>query len=164
MNRIQAMLARHIREHGVVIQFVFATEEHPGPTFAYTIGMTDIGAPELIVFGFPQELAGGLMNHLFNEMRTCNMPRDLEKIEDLMSVPLLLESIDSEVAGEYAVQADVYYAQRERKPVFKQILWPDEKGCYPYEKGFDRELKDIQPYLGNKGKRLDLGDESLSPH
>lgn len=164
MNRIQAMLAKVIREHGMAIQFVFATEEEPGPNFAYTIGMTDIGAPELIVFGFPQQLAGGVMNHLFNEMRTCQLQRDLDKVEDLLSVPLLLESIDSDVASEFTVQAEVYYEQRGRKPVYKQMLWPDEQGIYPNQKGFDKALREVQPYLGNKNKRIDFDHESLSLH
>jgi hypothetical protein len=161
---IQEKINENVEQHGFHLQYVFADENTP--SFIYTIGMTNIGAPELIIFGLPPEAVGGPLNQLFNEIRMHNRPTDEKKLADLWSVTMLLEAVDKDVAGEYTVQFDEYYLDKNTKPVYKQILWPDTNGKYPHQHGFDEKYRASQPYIGKRHPRLDddCGVEYSSLH
>jgi hypothetical protein len=163
-SRIQQMIADNIEKFGLHVQYVFATEDTP--SFIYTIGMTDIGAPELLMFSLPPEAVHGCINELYQEMRMGHRPKDASRITDLWSVPMILESVDSQDAAEYTVQADEYYRGKGLKPVYKQMVWPDAHGKYPHQHGFDPKLRASQPYLGKRHPRLDddCGAEYFSRH
>ena len=60
----QARLRETIREYGWAIQAVHAVPERRRPPFAYTVGLTRFGHPELVVFGLHQNLAAQLLNAL----------------------------------------------------------------------------------------------------
>lgn len=163
-SRIQQAIAENIKNYGLHVQYVFASEDKP--SFIYTIGMTNIGAPELLVFSLPPEAVAGAMNHLYQEMRMCHRPKDAETITDLWPVKMILESVDSQDAAEYTIQADEYYRGKGVKPVYKQLVWPDANGKYPHQYGFDKKLRAAQPYLGKRHPRLDddCGAEYFSLH
>lgn len=154
MNPIQMMLSRTIEQYGMAIQFVFPTEEHPGHHFAYTIGMTDIGQPELILFGCPQEVVGHVFNVMFAGIKEGAIPRDLDKIDDVLGVPLLAHKTTTTEASKYAVQCLEYYHRRGKQPEFKQLLWPDANGVYPHQDGFDEKYKQQQPYIACESSEL----------
>ena len=125
-GRIRKMITQNIERFGLHVQYVFASEDTP--SFIYTIGMTDIGAPELLMFSLPPEAVHGCINELYQEMRLGHRPKDASRITDLWSVPMILESVDSQDAAEYTVQAEAYYRAKGLKPVYKQMVWPDAHG------------------------------------
>ncbi|MBD8088759.1 DUF4262 domain-containing protein [Pseudomonas fluorescens] len=146
-NPIQRMIQDNVNEHGLAIQFVFPTKEHPGPSFAYTIGMTDIGQPELLMFGLPHNLAGMVFNQIHAQIKAGSMTGEEDSIDELLSVPLLVHSADDTQAAQYTVQCHQYYLGTDKKPVFKQLLWPDTNGVYPHQVGYEEKFKEIQPYV-----------------
>lgn len=152
-NKIQQMITQNIEQYGLHVQYVFASEDTP--SFIYTIGMTDIGAPELLMFSLPPEAVQGCINQMYQEIRMSQRPKNADRITDLWSVPMILESVDSQDAAEYTVQAEEYYRGRGVKPVYKQMVWPDTNGKYPHQHGFDPKFKAAQPYLGKRHPRLD---------
>ena len=60
----QAWLRETIREHGWAIQAIYADPDRRRPPFAYTVGLTRFGHPELVVFGLSQNPAARLLNAL----------------------------------------------------------------------------------------------------
>ncbi|WP_390897517.1 DUF4262 domain-containing protein [Pseudomonas taiwanensis] len=76
---------------------MFASEDTP--SFIYTIGMTDIGAPELLMFSLPPQAVFEAISHLYQEMRMGHRPKDADRITDLWSVSMILESVNNEDAA-----------------------------------------------------------------
>lgn len=148
MSYAQEMIRDRLKKHGLAIQFTFPTEEGQGPRFAYTIGMTDIGHPELLVIGLPDELAGLVFNQVHNELRTGQRTGRELMIEKILSVPLLVHATDPGKSCAYTIQGDEHYRIRGLRPVYSQLIWPDPAGIYPHQEGFDEDMKQIQPYLG----------------
>mgnify|MGYP003467356498 CR=1 FL=1 len=163
-RRIRAMITSNIASAGLHIQHVMGSEE--SPPFSYTIGMTNIGAPELIVFGLPPQAVHGAIMEYFNELRMCHRPKDGHRIQDLWSVTMLLESVENNEAAVYTVQADAYFEDKGKKPTYKQMLWPDQNGKYPHQRGFNPDYKPSQPYIAKRRPRLDDDHsvESFSLH
>jgi hypothetical protein len=64
-----------IRKHGWAIQAVSAEPDERIPSFAYTIGLTELGHPELLAFGLTQRNAGSLLNGLGNRVRDGGIRR-----------------------------------------------------------------------------------------
>ncbi|AYG47773.1 DUF4262 domain-containing protein (plasmid) [Pseudomonas sp. Leaf58] len=161
---IQEAITQNIEKYGLHVQYVFASEDTP--SFIYTIGMTDIGAPELLVFSLPPQDLYEAISQLYHEMRMGQRPKDSDRITDLWSVPMILESVDREDAAQYTLQAEAYYRGKGVKPVYKQMVWPDTHGKYPHQYGFDKTLRASQPYLGKRHPRLDddCGVEYFSHH
>lgn len=158
-ERFQAQISLNIARHGIHIQPVMASEHNP--SYVYTTGMTNLGAPELIVFGLSPQNIAPVLQQIFHEIRLGGRPVNQDKIQDLLTVTLLLHEADQAVAAEFAGQGHTYLEMQNLKPVYKQMLWPDESGKYPHEAGFDKKFKASQPYLGKADPRLvnaqDLG-------
>lgn len=148
MSYTQEMIRDRVEKFGLAIQFAFPTEEGQGPRFAYTIGMTDIGHPELLVIGLPDELAGLVFNQVHDELRTGQRSGTELVIEKILSVPLQVHATDPGKSSTYTIQGDEYYRIRGLKPVYSQLIWPDPAGVYPHQDGFDEDMRQIQPYLG----------------
>lgn len=152
-ERFQANIALNVARNGIHIQSIMASEECP--SYVYTVGMTNIGASELIIFGIaPQSIAPVLMQ-IFHEIRMGGRPANQDSIHDLLAVSLLLHEVQRSVAAEFTGQGDVYLENQNLKPTYRQMLWPDEKGKYPHEAGFDSKFKASQPYIAKAKPRLD---------
>jgi hypothetical protein len=158
------MITSNIASHGLHIQHVMGSEE--SPPFTYTIGMTNIGAPELIVFGLPPEVVHGAIMEYFNQLRMCHRPKDGATIQGIWDVTMLLETVESDEAAAYTVQANAFFEDKGKTPAYKQMLWPDENGKYPHQRGFNLDYRPSQPYIAKRRPRLDddYGVESFSLH
>lgn len=108
-------IAAMIREHGQFVMAVMGDDESPG--FAYTIGRTERGQPELLVFATNfddlMEL-GGLLNYLGpRDVQDGHLiaHRDGEVVfaaADLSNFPELLAHAHEDLV----VQADHYYGRQ----------------------------------------------------
>ena len=163
-RRIQATIHQNVEQHGLHIQYVFADENTP--SFIYTIGMTNLGAPELIMFGLPPEAVHDAINQFFQEISLQARPKDEKSISDLWSVTMLLEEVDACVASEYTIQCEQYFQGTGKRPKYKQMVWPDEAGKYPNQKGFNKKFEDVQPFIGRRQPRLidEIDDAGPSLH
>lgn len=156
-RRFQADIDRSIAQTGIHIQPILPSDENP--PYVYTVGMTLIGAPELIVFGLPPQVAASMIHKMFAEMRMGNRPKNQKDIIDLASVPLRLENVSRSAVDEFTGQGDAYLVSHGHRPKYQQLMWPDEQGIFPNEKGFDERYRATQPYLGKK--TMSIENESL---
>lgn len=118
-----------IAEHGWMIQGVFPTEADPGVEFAYTVGLTVAGLPELVISGLPLELAGTLLNDAArHSMGSEVKPGDV--LNNIASVPFKVIA---------APKAPVNLARHLYSPdtvLALQLVWPDDQGSYPGDAGW----------------------------
>lgn len=147
MNPIQSMIHENVSKYGLAIQYIFPTSEEDGPAFIYTVGLTNLGLPEWIVFGLSPDLMMPIINQMFAEIKAGERDATKSEFDDVASVVFRNEAVHLSHAKEYAVQCMEYYRGTRHKPTFNQLVWPDEKGLFPDQEGFSERFKKHQPYL-----------------
>lgn len=124
-----------IAAHGFVVQGVFPPvgSVHPEPPFAYTIGMTPAGLPELAISGLPAREAHVVLSlavklHLAQEFTVGS-----EVVLKELNRPLLARDgsrlcvgIGEEIYGEGALRV-------------VQLVWASDDGEYPDDNGWDNQ-------------------------
>jgi hypothetical protein len=116
-----------ILEHGWFLQAVEG-EDHRNPPFAYTVGLSRLGHPELIAFGMHPECAHAAVEPL---VRQVLAGRRFDEGDDLTAVyddlpPELLRFPDS--STHLFVANDLYRAPGRPPVPALQVFWPSEIG------------------------------------
>ncbi|WP_079458625.1 DUF4262 domain-containing protein, partial [Pseudomonas aeruginosa] len=72
---------------------------------AYTMGLSDQGLPELLLFGIGGEPAMEILNAAADMLRRGELPVDVP-VEKLLNLPIVVKAVPPEAAAEYIVQAN----------------------------------------------------------
>ena len=135
---VDEMIFRCVEEHGWSVTGVIADEHQPG--WAYSVGVWHTARlPELCVFGLPFEVMGHAINEVASRARDGTRFDAHSPIEGVLEPgPLVLRPVHPSWAGTslFAV-ANRFY----RRPLeFQQLVWPDERGRFPWEAGRSRSI------------------------
>lgn len=133
------MVADKIATYGWFIQGVEKDRWRPG--FAYTVGLTPLGHPELLVTGMKPRAAAGLLNGIAHH-QVCHdgsalVPGDRQPLRDGMAI----EIVDVAEPTVHLVMARELYGTDIRAV---QLVYADDRGRWPWEVGF----RGNQPVLG----------------
>lgn len=126
--------------HGWAVQGV---ERHRDrPPWAYTVGLTEAGLPELVVTGMGLAEACDLLNDVAHHVVHAEPPVPGERIP-FEGGPLV------EVVRLNTPEAHLHTAVALFGPGVRalQLVWADDRGHWPWERGF-RGLRGGQPVLG----------------
>lgn len=131
---------RHlIKEHGWMVQGVFPTEQDPGVAFAYTIGLTAAGLPELLISG---NIGMDVTVHLLNDLAKMHLREEIKPGDEVAGIANVVFHV-AECGPDVEVQqARNHYGDKVR---VIQIIWPDKEGRYPGDEGFADGRDDAQP-------------------
>jgi hypothetical protein len=120
----------------------------PGPAeapYAYTVGLTAVAAPELIIAGLDHVVAHVLLNDAAQRVH-----RQGARWSHRHQVPDLLAGYDAVVidgTGHDLIHPGTAYARYGAAMVrLQQIVWPDPDGHFPWESGY-RYPATVQPLL-----------------
>lgn len=98
------------------------------PGFAYTVGLTTTGNPELAIFGLPATLARDLLNQVADRLILGESIRSGDRLEDVIGNGLSLAVVEMTDLSELGVVAAVYgHADHAL-----QLVWPDLAGRMPW--------------------------------
>jgi hypothetical protein len=142
-------LIADVREHGCHLMSVFGTESTQ--PFTYSIGLfLNYEHPEIIVFGLPGNKAGPIINGVRDLVQAgtrFDAGSTSDEILQRHSVTFL--EVEDEQYGDHLGFALWFYRSLlpETFPCL-QLVWPDKKGLFPWQRDFDGSLKDLQPLLG----------------
>ncbi len=128
-----------IRGHGWAVQFV-ESEKRP---FAYTIGLHDLGLPELLMTGLPPRTVHRVLNsiaHLMVDDGTVLAPAMHIDYEDRF----LIEVVEVEHPDVHLKFAIALCGPQIRA---LQLVWADDRGRWPWEPGWGYGRR-RQPVLG----------------
>jgi hypothetical protein len=139
---VLAELHRLIDEHGWATRHVGAGTETGQAAFSYTVGLTAMGHPEVIVTGLPFDHAQTFLNNIGSDVRDGKQFRPGFATEDLTGpgTPVVFIAVE-DTSGLTAV--DQVYGS---VPAV-QMVWPDSAGHLPWVPGY-RNQPDAQPLLG----------------
>lgn len=152
MNALLAHVRSLIKAHGWAVQGVFDNDD-PAKNFAYTVGLTEAGLPELWVATLSPVQGGALLN--------ATVKTVLERFADVVSegeldvewsVPVRLRGPVSAEEAEANAATALY--PHPRVVSVMQVLWPDTEGRFPGDDGYD-EVGFPQRVLSYRG--VDVG-------
>ena len=146
LDYLQEVALPTIREHGWLVQAVGGSRSRA--PFAYTVGLTEAGLPELLVTGLPALRSAELLNAAaFHYLHADPVPRHGEHLcwrglpcTELVDVP----HPEAHVYVAMNLFGDDVRAQ--------QLVWLDDRGCWPWERGH-RASRGGQPVLGPRAVR-----------
>ena len=139
----------HMRDliacHGWAVQGVERDGIHPA--WAYTVGLTPAGRPELVVTGMSLRRATRLLNDVASHVLHAAAPRPGEQIP-LLGGPLI-EIVEVEEPAAHLVTAVEIYGPRIRA---LQLVHADDLHRWPWEARY-RGVRGGQPVLGVRAPR-----------
>jgi hypothetical protein len=112
------------------------------PPWAYTVGLTPHGRPELVVTGLPLARATALLNDVAAHVLHAAAPRPGEQIP-LRGGPVI-EIVGVAEPAAHLLVATEFYGPRVRA---LQLVHADDRGRWPWEVGY-RGVRGGQPVLG----------------
>jgi hypothetical protein len=129
-------------------------EENNAPAYAFSIGhFHKQNHPEIIVIGLKLEVANKLLNVVALNIIDGDEIEPFKKYESFIDeLTVSFVPIDIEFYGEYLGYANWYYEKLSKPYPVLQMVWPDKKGIYPWEDGYDDNFLEIQPILVNSSK------------
>lgn len=132
-----------IRDHGWAVQFV---EDEKRP-FAYTIGLHDLGVPELLISGVSPGGATHVLNSVARRMIGDGMVLAPAMRIDCQDGPLIavIEVEHPDVHLTFAIRL---FGPQVRA---LQLVWADGRGRWPWDPGW-RHGRLSQPVLGLRGR------------
>lgn len=145
-----------IREHGWYRTEILADDEGPG--FSFTTGFwVSAGHPELMMFSVNGEIAHDMFWDLFREVK-AGMPLPIGQRTDRVfaSLPAYVFPVAKRFYADHLGWSHWFY-RGDDFPCL-QILWPDRRGIFPWEAGFDPALAKDQPDLTEHGWRVSIAD------
>ena len=165
-----ASTLRKIDEHGWTATYVFGEGSDDHKNFAYTVGFSDFGAPELIIFSLDPMLINGIFWEFFHAMRSGTTlvdglvfrPDDSE-MEGFECT--LRAAVKSETWEKYVFDSISYSLSKDRtdRPPVMQVVWPREQnGKYPWSADCPATVIDSQPRLFEGAPSSNAGVIGLS--
>jgi len=136
----------HIDRYGWAVTAVFPTDDNPVAPFAYTIGLTAHGYPELIIAGLDAGISQTLLNDLAKRVFDgAERFTSGQRISDLL---VGYEAVIVEGPATEALHPGTAFARYGKHKVrLQQVVWPDQQGRFPWQAGYAFDPQ-VQPTLG----------------
>jgi hypothetical protein len=133
-----------IADYGWTVQGV--ERDRNRPPWAYTVGLTGSGRPELVVTGLPLSRATRLLNDVASHVLHAAAPRPGEQVP-LHGGPVI-EIVKVAEPTAHLVIATEFYGPGIRA---LQLVHADDRGHWPWQVGY-RGVRGGQPVLGARAR------------
>ncbi len=136
LDQYAQVIAQHIRETGVYLQYVLGDPQQHRTSLCYTVGLFGIGHPELLVTGLSTQTAGALLNHVAQEVYAGRqlVPGEVLAFEDWPH-RVVVEEVPN--PGEIVFVANRHYDRPAEYSVpAVQLTTDDRWGRFPWEVGY----------------------------
>ena len=141
----QRRILADIQENGLHIA---CTPESSGaPGYSCSLGLShSFDHPEVIVFGLAPDVAAELINALADEASDGRkfLP-GTEAADLLQSYPVRFTAVDDQQREQFFGAATWLYAERDLEVV--QLVYPDQKGRWPWDESAREGFRANQPLL-----------------
>ncbi|MFD2943006.1 DUF4262 domain-containing protein [Flavobacterium notoginsengisoli] len=134
----------NIRNKGYHITAVL--EEDDVTPFAYSTGIFEnFKIPELFISGLGPNLSGEIIRNYAEKYKFSEISLN-EKIDDLIeNFPVCFIKVKIENLSEYVLTSIKFYENREY--TYLQLIFPDLKGRFPNESGYDYDQTIVGEFL-----------------
>jgi hypothetical protein len=146
-DRGEDFIIEAVQEYGWAVQLIPAGDETE-PAFAYTVGLfASFGHPELIVFGLPHDVMHAMLNACGELVRSGTKLSSRVLLDGVLEQrPVRLSSVVERRSYEQHVGYAMWFNKGREFPLL-QVTWPDKRGHFPGDDGFDAGVRQLQPLL-----------------
>jgi hypothetical protein len=143
-NAVLAKISNDIKERSCSVIGVF--DAHP--TFSYSIGLNEsLNVPDIIIFGLDPRISTQFINDVVTWIKEHGPLTACERYSDFAEgFETIFIECDQAAKEEYTCKASLFYGHNRYKLL--QMVWPDPKGLFPWEKGFAEKFVKLQPLVG----------------
>lgn len=131
---LKAMIA----EYGVAVRHVVPAHGENRMDYAYTVGLTAVGHPEIVTEGLPQESAHAFLNTVADDVHQGHTFAAGTVRSDLTGEPAPVAFVSVEDTEGLDAISDVYPDLQTIQAV--QLIWPDSAGRLPWHRGHANPL------------------------
>jgi hypothetical protein len=138
-------IAADIRTVGWSVSAVLGDEI--APPWAYTVGLwLSHQGPELTMFGLPVEHLTTILNSMGDRMASGALIEVGDHADGICPCSLAIRPVHASwrTTSLFAI-SDRYYGYV--RPTCLQVVWPDRRGRYPGDRGFQARYEGRQPML-----------------
>ena len=141
-------LIQGIEENGWHVMKVMG--EGKDPKFAFSIGLYEtFGHPEILFIGLEFELMHILINNIGDDIRSGKKYESGQFYSGILDgFDCLMIDVAKENYLDYLGYAMWYYRRKNKEFPVLQCLYPTVKGIYPWDDKWPKEIKNLQPILG----------------
>ncbi|HWW24682.1 MAG TPA: DUF4262 domain-containing protein [Caulobacter sp.] len=134
-----------VREHGWFRTSVF--DDDDGPGFSYTTGFwLGVTAPEVIVFSLKSEIAHAVLWDVYRDIRAGTVFPTGQRLPNVLgNVEAVLLPVAKPAYRDYLGWSRWFYGGDDWPCV--QLVWPDARGKFPWEAGYEERFAKSQPNL-----------------
>lgn len=141
-----AKMTADIEKYGWTDISVFPTEDDPGISFSYSVGMLTHDHPDMIVVGMSSQVAHGVLWSAYEAIQAgTRLFPDTYCDQVLEGLPVAIVEV-SDPLGDLAPMTMCNNLYGEVEGV--QIVWPDANSRFPWHEDFDERFRAQQPLLG----------------
>jgi hypothetical protein len=119
----------------------------PKGVFAYSVGFTELGHPEIFVSGLRLENCHGILWAIFHKIKAGETFVAGQTDTSIGNFPVGFRYLPDVAANDFCCQALFYYEDSGKTPAFLQMVIPDNNGLLPWDKGYDHEFMRAQRHL-----------------
>jgi hypothetical protein len=138
-----------IDAHGCLVMGVFPTETSElQVSFSYSIGLpiTFPGAAEVLIIGLDPDSSQQIINTIVALMKKGKRFADGDQARGIIKrLPLAFRTVATHHYADYMGQAIEYHGGSNWSLL--QVIWPDTKGKFPWQAGFEERFREKQPLL-----------------
>jgi hypothetical protein len=148
-NDHEKKLVTKIRELGWFHTSVFAEDDSVG--FSYTTGFwLSLGYPELIVFSIDGDAAHEILWNAYRRVEAGRLFPIGEPISGIFEgFDALLLPVEKHHYREYLLSTRWFYGGEDFPCL--QLIWPDDRGLFPWQPGANENFANDQPDLSPDG-------------
>lgn len=140
-------IRNNIAEYGYHVTHVSArNEDEYEPSFCYSTGISKTyGIPEIFISSLPSGLCTDLINSYIDSFHSEEVVpnQKIKLLEDWFDVYLC--SVDNSKLTEYALSTFKLFAETNFS--YLQLVFPDTKGLYPNDKGYEYDQVLLTEYF-----------------
>lgn len=132
-----------IETHGWALTSVLS--DGTMPSYTYSVGLSAKGLPELLLVGVGPRDAQIILNAAAKKLIGgvfSGAPG--ERLQEVANFPLAPRHLAQDLAEKFALGADRYAHENNLKMHMIQIVFPDQKGLFPWEAGCDPSMTAMQ--------------------
>lgn len=141
---MQDYIARSIAKQGFA---TIAVGDDPDGWFAYTVGLTEFGHPEIFISGLKGEYAHIVFINAYRAIKDGKSFKAGQEDDTLGSMTCAFKTLSQAAAEKFCCQALFYYEDKAQTPTFLQLVMPDKAGHLPWQPGYDADLMKYQRHL-----------------
>lgn len=114
---------------------------------AHTIGLTELGHPEILISGLHGEWCHKVFWRIYHAIKDGGSFKAEQGDDTLGNMTCVFKTLSPAAIEEHCDDALAFYEGTEKTPTFLQLVMPDKDGHLPWQPGYLAELMKVQRHL-----------------